>query len=390
MAEWSDLPRELLVLIAKRLDNHFDLLRFRSVCSSWRCSVSPRAPSLPSRFPIIQNDGTTETSGGFYLSKRTICRLGLPEPRRRVPSDDWLIKVEENVPQSICLLNPLSSLKSKCLSSTFPRTLDLSNIRISELGREYVLQYVNSRPFADALGDVNNLYMEKVVFASNPDGTFAVLTIHISGKLAVFKSGDENWSVIEDFPSPYDDVALFDGRFYAVDGNGRAVVVEMEPSPSVNLIAGAMFGGDKKCLVESNGELLLVDVYLRMGLAEEDSDVDEGDGSSEELPRILSERMGRFKVYRLSRSEQKWVEVRSLGDRILFLGDNCAFSASASDFYGRKGNCIYFTDLGDIEVFDLDEGRRIDDSRGCSELFWPPPAWITAMSLDVGLDQVMI
>ncbi|PIA63481.1 hypothetical protein AQUCO_00201078v1 [Aquilegia coerulea] len=56
----------------------------------------------------------------------------------------------------------------------------------------------------------------------------------------------------------------------------------------------------------------------------------------------------KFLVYRLESIDQsndllQWVQLESLGDRILFLGRNASLSISATGIPGVKGNCIYFT-----------------------------------------------
>ncbi|KAA8535954.1 hypothetical protein F0562_028432 [Nyssa sinensis] len=222
-------------------------------------------------------------------------------------------------------------------------------------------------------------------------------------KLAMFKSGDKKWTVIDDLPSPYDDVILFDGQFYAVDSTGRAVIVDS--SPSVNLVAHSVFGGDKKFLVESCAELLLVDMYLSTG-PEEDLGSYEYFEFYDEFDCYMIERTIRFKVFKLDQEGQKWVEVKSLGDQMLFLGDNCAFSASASDFTECKGNCIFFTDHflssnreedgvfkgHGIGVFDLETGSigPLANYPDYSNLFWPPPAWVSSSALEMGLNQLSI
>lgn len=246
------------------------------------------------------------------------------------------------------------------------------------------------RPFGNSLGDAGNLYMEKVVFkfSDSETSSFALLTIHVSGKLAMYKSGDKRWSIIHDMPSPYDDVILFKGDFYAVDSTGRAVLVGL--SSNVALVANPVFGGDKKFLVESSGELLMVDMYLSMGPPEVDLS-DENEDVFEQFDGCLGERTVRFKVFKLDREGKKWVEVKSLDDRMLFLGDDCTFSASASDLSCCR-NCIFFTDNffysggeedgvfkgRDIGVYDMENGSiaALTDYPEYSKLFWPPPDWI--------------
>ncbi|XP_010028787.2 F-box protein SKIP23 isoform X2 [Eucalyptus grandis] len=325
MADWSQMPEELLRLIARRLGTQFDVLRFRSVCSSWRSSVAPSLKPFPNgRFPIIPDDGT----GVDFLCKRTIYLLGAPRSGDRTVPSGWLLKVAEDVPWGMNTLNPLSICESAPLPEDFPRVLDLMNLRVVELGHEDVFH----------------------------------------GKLAMFKSREKRWSIVQDMPSPYDDMISFKGEFYTVDNAGRTVVVGLDLS--VTLIAQPNFDGlQTKCLVESVGELLLV--YMHW----------------DETPR--------FKVYKLDREEKVWNEVKDLGDRVLFLGDECTFSASAADLGACKGNCIFFIDQdGDIAasslkivVYDMESGifGPIEDYAGYSELFWPPPDWIASKTSEVSI-----
>lgn len=247
--------------------------------------------------------------------------------------------------------------------------------------------------------------MEKVVFMSSSfDEEFSLLTIHVSGKLAMFKSADKRWTIIRDMPSPYDDVILFRGEFYAVDGTGRTVLVGL--SLDVSLVAESVYGGDKKFLVESNGGLLLVDMYLSAG------DVCIGDGDDVDVDEVFDEYVGeravRFKVFELDIEGKRWEEVENLRDRVLFLGDDCAFSASVAELSLSgciKGNCVLFTDNffysraeegsgsdgvfkgRDICLFDLDNGNiaLLADCPEYSRLFWPPPDWVAETHLTVSI-----
>lgn len=284
--------------------------------------------------------------------------------------------------------------------------LGFLNLRVCELGLEYALQYINFRPMATSIGEAGNLYMEKVAVLEGAGGGFVLLTIHVSGKLVVYKSGDDKWRLINDLPSPYDDVVLSKGRFYAVDNTGRTVLVNVQDL-SVSVVANAVFGGDKKFLVDSDQELLLVDMYLSVGV-EEDLGFNEGFEFYEEFDCFMSERTVKFKVYRLNEDNGEWVEMSDLGDRMLFLGDNCAFSASASDIFGdggRRGNCIFFTDQScnredegvwksrGVGVFDLDSGSigPISGHAGYSKMFWPPPDWVYSPAMiEAGMNELTL
>ncbi|XP_045802640.1 F-box protein SKIP23-like [Trifolium pratense] len=179
---------------------------------------------------------------------------------------------------------------------------------------------------------------------------------------------------------PYTDVCVFNGRLIAVDSTGRTVAVG--PDLGLDLVAEAVFGGDTKILVESDGELLLVDKYLKPCMNGTVSF--EGQGVYE--VRMI-ESAARLVVFRLDEKEKKWVELTNLGDRVLFLGEECAFSLSASDLGMENGNCVIFidhvhhiyrsTELG-ISVFCLDKCQisPLSDFPCCSKLFWPPPQWV--------------
>lgn len=136
------------------------------------------------------------------------------------------------------------------------------------------------------------------------------------------------------------------------------------PDSTVHLLANPVFGGNVKHLVESECELLLVDRYISNG--------DDG---------------VRIDVFRLDEKEKKWVKLANLGDRVLFLGEDCAFSTSASDLCIGNGNCVIFRDyvLNDFHstevgnrVFHLDQRRisPLSDFPIYSKLFWPPPEWV--------------
>ncbi|KAJ9704613.1 hypothetical protein PVL29_002934 [Vitis rotundifolia] len=367
MAEWANLPRDLLHLIAKRLDSHFDLLRFRSVCSSWRSSSPSKPLSIFSHLLISPMTGFSEITCAFSLSKRLILQVGLPDSRAQTTSDSWLIKIEKDGSDGIRLINPLTTVKFRHLPPDFPKTIDFSGLRVFELGQEYVLDH-------HSLGNADPVNTEKAAFCSGKGDDFWLLTKNFAGKLAVYRSQDKKWMIIDDTQSPYHDVTFFDGKFYAVNNTGQTVVVDVANGSlrAMNLAASSEVGGGKKCLVESKGELLLVNTYFS----------EEYDG-----------RTIRFKVFRLDQREQTWVEIESLDDRLLFLGDYASFSARASDFYGCKENSICFTEIsffsdemvddafwsGTIGVFDLDSGS-IGPLSSYSKTIWPPPAWVSSTS----------
>lgn len=267
--------------------------------------------------------------------------------------------------------------------------MDISNIRIRELGCEYFLCFTDK---VYCRGDFFNLLKEKVAFLSgiNCDDDFFLLTIHVSGRLALLNNVDYQWHVLfDDVELPYDDVIAFNGEFYAVDYTGRTVLVGFDAvNNSAILVAKPVCGGDKKRLVEIGGELMLVDVYMGLPPWEE---------GANSMDDYVDSRSMWFKVFRLDREGKDWVEVKDLGDYVLFLGVYSAFSASTVDLLYHKRNCIYFAfpdnfypshfnEDDDLLKFHCGGVYNLEDaSISYSKLFWPPPPWITWSSLEDNL-----
>ncbi|KAL2936993.1 F-box protein SKIP23 [Bienertia sinuspersici] len=382
MADWSELPAELIGEILTYLNSPIDILRFRSICSTWRQSTPLNGGhQFPFSLPFH----------GISLFKRSIFQLS-PSKTSIVEflekTNSWVIKVEEKNPNFFNLFFPLSWNQIAPLPINFPTVIDLFNIRIREMGHEFFLRYTDE---VYCRGDFLNLLMEKVAFLSGQNGDdFFLLTIHISGGLALYNNVDNQWHVIsDDLDLPYDDVIAFNGEFYAVDYVGKTVLVGTDTANSVNLVANSVCGGDQKRLVEMGGELMLVDVYMGLPPWDDDHNIEDLD------EYVSSSRSVWFKVYRLDREGKTWVEVKDLGNNILFVGMTSAFAASAVDFAFHKGNCIYFPFPDKFHPSCLYEGDDIfrfhcggvfhmeDSSISYSELFWPPPPWITSSSLEV-------
>jgi hypothetical protein len=130
--------------------------------------------------------------------------------------------------------------------------------------------------------------------------------------------------VIPGMSIKFGDVCRFKRRLYAVDKTGRTVAVGPD-DPTVQLVAESLVGGGvAKFLVESKGDLLLVDVY-----------------NCERID-FPGHNPVRIHLFKLNEKESEWVKLKSLGDIILFLGADCSFSASASDLSVAKGNCVIF------------------------------------------------
>jgi hypothetical protein len=69
-------------------------------------------------------------------------------------------------------------------------------------------------------------------------------------------------------------------------------------------------------------------------------------------------------LFRLDEKEKMWVKLDDLGDRVLFLGQGCSFSDSASDLGFPNGNIVICNNSDvwekcEMSVFRVDRGRGL-------------------------------
>ncbi|KAK7277192.1 hypothetical protein RIF29_18343 [Crotalaria pallida] len=398
-ADWSLLPNELLHQISQRLNTALDLLSFRSVCSSWRSSSSSllNLSSLldypfPLTFPYFYNH-TIDTPLELFLSlsKRTLF-LFTPSPLLLNPHPQqprhhpWLFKIGQNVLAQTLIWHPLSRFPIK-QSPHFPKFIDLSQLSVSKIMHEFVL-YLR-KPSKSI-----HLRMDKVVFSwlRSKDEAFVLLTID-DGKLALFRSTDTAWNIIPEMrptTTRFNDVCICKGKLFAVDNSGYTVRVGLDLN--VEVVAHPVSERDhlflrhKKYLVECEGELLLLDKCFSHYPFYWQERCLEGlkyDDCGEMRWRIGPTCSGaaKFKVYRLDEDEKRWVRLRSLGNKVLFLGDDSVFCVSASDLCVSRGDCVIFRDAtfnidlpkNEMGVFHLGENRisPLFGHPDYAKLFWP-------------------
>ncbi|XVF68001.1 hypothetical protein PTKIN_Ptkin10aG0167500 [Pterospermum kingtungense] len=355
MADWTQLPGDLLHLISKRLHSPLDVVRFRSVCSTWRSLITfPGLHRLaPSFLFIPANDGPWKKSSDYFtLSKRIVFLIGSSKASIQTePSTPWIIKIEHvRVPTMIRFLNPLSKSVYDSFPYNFPKGFNSLDFRVLQLGEEYVI----------------DIYNRKVVLSCSDCNVndFVLLSVSDYGRLAMLKSSDQRWTKIHRDTSfrRYDDVIFYKGNFYAVDSDGRTLVVGLDSETSVvgEPVGVPVNGGRRKYLVESKGELFLVAMYSSLVI-------------------------GRPRVFKFDEVGKEWIEVNNLNDRVLFLGIGCAFAALAEDLSVCRGNFIVFVNsikpsgAWDVRVFDLVDGsiRPLWKFPQLDKLFSPPSSWIS-------------
>jgi hypothetical protein len=379
--QWADLPKELLEMIGKRLDSRVDTLRFRAVCTSWRSSVS--LPSSDQEIPplILNLPGPISYAPLFFQT--TICRMDHvhKDPDSSSSSKSWLVKVGESNYGKLKLFNPLTNQEIKYS----PIALNLLEFKFVELSKAFLLK----SPHGFSVDGINKVVLFRVSANSSDENEFGILAIFHEVELAYWKYGAESWITLGgDENVQYDDITVCNERVYVVDRCGT--VSWISPVLNVTQYYPSLYcSGGQKDLVECCGDLYVVDRYLDGerrrwvgidGLMDSDDEILPNVGfTPTHAPKAID-----FRVYKMDEDWGKWIEVKSLDDKVFVLGMDCSFSVSCKEFNGVKGNCIYYMDGddyvgsglsgGSIHVFQLEDRsiHKLAVIPEFSEIFWPP------------------
>lgn len=404
---WADLPSELLATISGSLQNPSHIIRFRSVCRSWRFSTSPPPNILslllplkfflsPERFSGRCPRFLTFTTNAVYLL--------------RTPSKAWMVSVQEFVAGNLVLRHALTREEiSICPSGR--NSLELSPEHWSSANQ--IARWYSQYIICEKCGEIARA--DKVVFVSedsmhncaNPSPQLVGLCNLYDGSTLPYaiRLGRDPCTITQlvsnALCSVIDDFVEFHGRIYAVDTKGDFYVFDHKtsqlllvinyPYPEHRYSAGRRFG-DKR-LVVSDGDLYMVFRYYS--------------SMNEPLSWVIYRLVSMdhdSNVVTITRGRCKWEKVKNLGDKVLFINMKyCSFSVSARDLPPPWiGNCVVFVDVPDypcacfpkrkpvIEVYHLGHGRGrrqqprrlsppvdgMPSVQGYFDLFDPPSSWI--------------
>ncbi|KDP23689.1 hypothetical protein JCGZ_23522 [Jatropha curcas] len=321
----SELPQEILAQIAESLDNYLDYFRFGAVCKSFRSSVHGfnfqyNSDYRSLKLPLIYF--REESLPGYTtIDLKTFYLL-----RHSPSSESCLVKVQAYPQAKNRLLLPLLDPKTR------PLELNLIDFSVSELHKHYFATMY------ELTGD-DEFYSEdtvsKIVVIGRKDELAAMAIYGLEVELAWIRLGDERWTAMNE--QDYDDIINYKGQFYAVQGgSGKLIKIDVSSSKAMkvvvpNLLNGSCGCSSEKNLVESGGELLLLDRDMKGN---------------------------KLRVYKANEEEGKWVEIKSLGDRTVVVKEwRWAFSVCARDLGGScKSNCVLYVGKDGFEMFNLDDG----------------------------------
>ncbi|CAH8286453.1 unnamed protein product [Eruca vesicaria subsp. sativa] len=364
--EWSDLPEELVDVIASRLFSKVELLRVRSICKPWRS-----AASIHKRYPKRHNRNRVRVLSP--LSEARPCSLS-PAAFSRVflsscRSKGWLIKTQDDAVSETRkkLLHPLS----RAPVESSHKTLDLLEYTVSEIHQSY---------------DVHNYYGKNQYISCN----FARVVLlgnfvfGVNNKKEIWWCNNEEikynnvWTRVSDEDAEYfSDIIVHKGQIYALDLNSAIWWISLSElkiyqyGPSTPMDYYEVDNCKEKRLVEYCGELCIIHRFCKKF----------------RVRRYDVERTIGFKVYKMDMELVEWVEVKSLGDKAFVMATDCCFSVVAGDYYGCLESAIYFTEEKDVNVFKLTEEKGVNvfklgdgsvtklvkpSSESCFHMIYPP------------------
>ncbi|CAA7033035.1 unnamed protein product [Microthlaspi erraticum] len=307
--DWTQLPEELLQVISEKLDNCFDVVHARSVCSS--LGTLKKIPLFLFRVPTLSASSSEYFLGGIGCRDEAEDQTELPSPIQ-------------------------CSVKVK-IGESDPRLMNMLDCEILPLGHQYRL-----------IG-CNPSYYRGVAFLplKKEGGREFVVLLHYGYVLYVQTSAEMKWKRLKNVPKSEicRDVVTFRGRFYASFRNGTSVVIDPY-SLDVTLLMHSQNREISHYLVPSGND----DLFL--------------------VHRFASH--STYRVSRLDEEAGKWVEISEVGDRVLFisggvLGNVCCSAKELPDGCGVSGNSIVFTDYvgGTYSYkYGVDTGRGEDGRKG--------------------------
>ncbi|KAF6166976.1 hypothetical protein GIB67_030669 [Kingdonia uniflora] len=349
----SQLPEDLLALIAKRLFAHDfrDFLNFGAVCRPWRsimyeknhyAGVRPRVPWL---IRARKYQDSTDIYKIVSLPSRKYFYLHIPKAQGNEcwgSPHGWLI-VRGKV-RDIYLLNPITHVQ----------------IELPQTNRIIVRAMLFLSPNSSSSAISSGNYIVMVIFRPH-------------NELAIVRHGDENWiNFANSSRKKCVDVICIGDQLYAVNDEGALFFYNVNiPRPAVSQFSQPCFTKKPEeertlYLVEINGDLHLVSRHkYELGCT---YDV-------------------YFEIYKMNFGTKKWVQMSGCNDHAVFVGSNSSSCVLASDYPKLKENCIYFADEGSYSYGNHPGSLRMGlydfYSRTISFLVRDPPSqlssqlWIT-------------
>ncbi|XP_050371489.1 uncharacterized protein At1g65760-like [Argentina anserina] len=344
LPEWASLPGVILYEILDKLLEPADLVRFAVVCKEW-CALAVE-----------------------YNCKTQRCAMVLP--MLMILSEQKLYSIGEKKVYNFMLPEALNSPKRCCSSSNAPGWVVISD-QLDEYQLSVTLLNVFKRDVSTiCLPPLDNnpqgpwfrAFSPKVTLSGDPiadaDNYLVVAIYDRSQRFACIKGRQTFWTYVEGCLF-FTDAIFYKRQVYAVGHWGWISSFDVNSKPLVERLltpTGYPFScyAHKGYLVETTkGDLLHVRRFLKQ------KNVRDGPYFNYEDKEFWTES---FKVYKVVFDEREGsimeqIELKSIGEEALFVGDNHSMSVLASNFPGCHPNSIYYTD----DLIELGAVRLVDD-----------------------------
>ncbi|XP_008385316.2 F-box protein At2g26160-like [Malus domestica] len=357
-SKWASLPVSFDVL--DKLVEPIDHVRFAAVCKGW-CLLSKEYNHTTGRWrkvlPMLmiptkssQEEENSETNQCLVYSVYeghifNNIQLSVCDGKKYCGSSHgWLAVVDQGLN---CLYVTLMDPFRKYLAP-----INLSGIGYYDLNPDTEDKYMDEDRYMN--------YLPKVILSADPylkpKDYWVVLFYQTNLRLCFYKAGQRFWSCCKFKEiTCISDAVFYKGQVYTVGTRGKIVLFDIKSKikfpqvPKATRLTGSVFkrwSALKAYLVESTkGDLW----HVRRTVKRKEG----CDGNLTDS----------FQVYKVvfdkkDRSTVEQVEVKSIGDEALFVGDNHSMSFLASNFAGCQPNSIYYT--CDLLRFQHPERRPFD------------------------------
>ncbi|KAJ4830966.1 hypothetical protein Tsubulata_049610, partial [Turnera subulata] len=183
-----------------------------------------------------------------------------------------------------------------------------------------------------------------------------VMVIYGEAKqLAYCKEGDETWTSLEEYGSGFDDIICHEEEFYAVDGYGKVLRLQLINSTSNASSPASMVQLEPEWSVWEQ-KVYFVSVGAKLCLVVRDFETEPGQDWKTSFIRICM----------LDFEQEKGLGVGDIGNWTILLGRHCTVAVPGTCWPGMRSNCAYFKDepsydeiykVGHIRAFSFAESR---------------------------------
>ncbi|XP_031287352.1 F-box protein SKIP23-like [Pistacia vera] len=403
--DWTRIPYSLLVDISKHLPNTHEIIFFRTICKTFRHAI-PKPPKILRRYSSLEIPAPVDYDPSRHRGQKlpifsiipSIVYAVQPRGQSLKNTKPWLVRIIESSETGKVMLKDTSCMfqYTEMPMNDFPQRLNLLDYQMRVVSKAYELDLTISdredRSMKDKFDSVKPFFVRKLVITPTleqvdekafvkGDYKFAAMALEGGGSLHVWRRGDKSWSLITcDGISSFEDILYYKEKFYVLNHMGLIFIVDPQTlyitrlaGPMPNMAAGIKF------FLVFCEELFMIIKYWTHNYPKPEKNSD-----TIHYPIHME-------AFKLDEANNMWVELdQEFEDRVVFVGDGGSFTLPVDEIPGFEGNCVV---LGDVTfsgncmrhpgykagVYNLKNhtSMAIRDHPNCSDLFWPPPKWVT-------------